>query len=379
MLLRLSRTNRDIKGHRLQFEFAGCSAIRGDVPIKTDSVFRWASGTKLVTSIAALQCIERGLITLDEPVCQYIPEIDNPVVISVSDTTNEPSDSFIYTHAKTKITLRHLLSHTSGIGYDEINPTLRAWRKARGEEYLSNTGNTFDQIKMPLLFEPGTGWNYGAGFHVVGLLIERLNNGMPLEEYTKRHIFDPLEFTSSSYSLLSDPKLKSRLVELYDRTPLGGLEPRAWAGDIKGSAGGNSLYASVPDYMAILSDIISEKPKLLSRDSVDLLFQPQFEQGSNLLQDFKMKVPLVVNAFSSGLTETLADVNQSFAGLLTLDDSSLGRTKGTVFWAGVTGVYWFANREVGIAGALASQSFLLYDTILSDLIKDFVREAWKDV
>ena len=311
--------------------------------------------------------------------CQYIPEIDNPVVISVSDTTNTPSDSFVYTPAKTKITLRHLLSHTSGIGYDEINPTLRAWRNARGEEYLSNTGNTLDQIKMPLLFEPGTGWNYGAGFHVVGLLIERLNNGMPLEEYTKRHIFSPLELTSSSYSLLSDPKLKSRLVALYDRTPLGGLEPRAWAGDNKGSAGGNSLYASVPDYMAILSDIISEKPKLLSQDSIDLLFQPQFEQGSNLLQEFKMKVPLVTNAFSSGLTETLAEVNQSFAGLLTLDDSSLGRTKGTVFWAGVTGVYWFANREVGIAGALASQSFLLFDTILSDLIKDFVREAWKDV
>src|SRR5690606_27398195 len=130
--------------------------------VDPNATFWIASCTKLIGTIAALQCVERGQITLDEPVGRVLHELANPEVINKApDGAYDPA--FTTTPATKKITLRHLLTHSAGHGYDAFNPTLLAWRQWRGERPNSMSGTVIGGHSAPLLSEPGEGWVYSGG------------------------------------------------------------------------------------------------------------------------------------------------------------------------------------------------------------------------
>lgn len=237
----------------------------------------WAySFTKLLTTIAALQCVERGQIGLDDAVEGILPELKNPQIIGPGD--NEAGTQFTLTSAIGKITLRHLLTHTSGVGYDIMNPLLLAWRESRGESTMSMCGDVVKAYSMPLLFEPGESWAYGGSLDWAGQVVERLT-GQRLGEYMQKNIFSRLEMKNTTFNVIENPHVKQKVMDMVTRSTDGKLSPidNMYPEDAKTDSGGMGVLTSVGDYIQVVGDLIKEKPRLLQSGTRDQMFEPQFE------------------------------------------------------------------------------------------------------
>lgn len=248
----------------------------------------WAfSWTKLLTTVAALQVVERGQISLDEEVETLLPELKNPDILSEGADGN-----LVLTPATKKITLRHLLTHQSGIVYDGRTPLLMKWRKSRGEGSLSFCGDVIKAFSTPLVFEPGESWAYGGGLDWAGVIIERLNS-TTLGEYMQKNIFDPLGMRHTTFHPDSRPEIKTKLMDTAMKTPDGKLVPAApwYPADAVTDAGGIGIVTSVGDHIRVLADLLKDSPTILKRSSVDAMFTPQFSKtGSQALGLMDMPV-----------------------------------------------------------------------------------------
>lgn len=270
-----------------------------------------------------------------------------------------------------------LLSHTSGLGYDIVDPRLQAWRKSRGEKPQALKGHVTSMIQMPLLFEPGEGWMYGASTDAVGVLISRVTK-MSLEEYMQANIFEPLGMRSSTFFIKKHPELEKRLVPITQRSKDGGLqEGKSSHGDEPAEeSGGGGVCMSAEDYLAVLKDLMQTEPKLLSAEFVEVLFgKPQLEEGTSAMMDFKRALPMLTITLSVLVKDV--EINQSLGGLLVTGKSPhLGETQGTLAWAGALGTLWFVNRERGLAGYYATQLFPPGDAKNLEVMEEFIREAF---
>ncbi|CAD6576635.1 MAG: hypothetical protein CYPHOPRED_006065 [Cyphobasidiales sp. Tagirdzhanova-0007] len=211
-------------------------------PMTVDTVMRAASATKLVTTVAAMLCVDRGLIGLDdEEVINRVEELRGIQVIKGYD-----GDKPILEDPKTKITLRRLLTHTSGFCYDAFSPLTR--KMARNPPPGITT-------RDPDLSDPGTDWVYAPGLDWTGRLIERVT-GMGLQDFIKQNIFDPLGMTMSTYFLQSRPDMIRDRVDMTLRNKETGqleysYEPY-WYNDPQDAFGGLGLKTTPGDFMQIL-------------------------------------------------------------------------------------------------------------------------------
>src|SRR5580658_655340 len=178
----------------------------GSVNVAIDAIFRIASMTKAITTTAALQLVEQGKVTLDEPVSKHLPELGKLDLLEGFDNSGKP----ILRPAKTPIALRHLLTHTSGFAYANWNPTLT--------QYIKVSGSTPRAVAplIPLMFEPGTRWHYGPSVDWAGKLVEQIS-GLTLEQYFQKNILQPLGMKDTSF--LVAPGKFDRLVSTYHRQP----------------------------------------------------------------------------------------------------------------------------------------------------------------
>lgn len=252
--------------------------------ISLDSTFWGFSCTKLLTTIAVLQCVENGLIGLDDPVVTILPELHSPDII-----TPETNGTFKLTPAKSSITLRQLITHTSGLAYDAMHPVLVAWRDSRGEKPQVMSGKLPEAYSLPLLFEPGTSWVYGAGLDWAGMLVERLNN-TKLATYMQRKLFKPVGLDSSTFRPATRPDILANLAQMWCRSNMGELTEISspYPLHARNDSGGMGLVTSTSDFVAILQDLLKDHPALLKPESVAEMFAPQFEtetpQYKGLLQ-----------------------------------------------------------------------------------------------
>ncbi|MCJ1298640.1 hypothetical protein MMC08_001430 [Hypocenomyce scalaris] len=168
-------------------------------PLQLGNTFYVASCTKLMTTICALQCVDKGLFSLDssEDVKRLIPEMAGAEILTGFDAASEGAPTFQV--AGNKFTLRQMLTHSSGMAYAEFNPTLMQWRKTRGEELLQLCGEVIRGYQMPLLFEPGEGWVYSVAIDWAGLMVERAKGGVKLastceETFGTRSVWNPPHF-----------------------------------------------------------------------------------------------------------------------------------------------------------------------------------------
>ena len=156
--------------------------------LTADAVFRIASMTKPITSLAAMQLIEQGRFGLDDPVEKYLPEFAN---LKVFESFDAATGAYRLRQASSPPTVRHILTHTSGLGYPFTSATLRDFKPQGGEKY---------PFGGPLLFDPGERWLYGTSTDVVGKLVEKAS-GQKLEDYFRQHIFAPLKMADTSYNV----------------------------------------------------------------------------------------------------------------------------------------------------------------------------------
>ena len=183
--------------------------------LSNTDLFRIASMTKAITAVGIMQLVEKGLISVEDELSKYFPEFKNPtVLIDVMEDS-----SFTSRPAKNEITLRHLLTHTSGLGYGFQSETYNALMIKNGisegfeERPIHNIENARKAASIPLLHEPGAQWTYSISFDILGAVIE-IVSGQPLDEYFEQHIFNPLGM-NDTYFFLPEDKI-SRLAEVYE-------------------------------------------------------------------------------------------------------------------------------------------------------------------
>lgn len=324
------------------------------------------SAGKFITHIAALQCVERGLITLDEPVYSHLPELENLDVLSRNEGQDASTRPFLLQTPTKKVTLRHLLTHSSGIDH-ESNPLIQKWRASMGEERKANYPPVGEAFSTPLLFEPGEGWMYGASIEWTSRLIYRLTN-QPLGQYNQENIFDPLGMTSSTYYPQDHPDISSRILKMVRRDVDCLLSVDYPV---------RELVSSVPDMATLLADLISPSSKLLKKENIDFLFTPQFAPSSAALSYIRRDTENYAAPAGIPASMTEPPVNHSLAALLVEGELPLSHMPaGTVTWNGMPNLIWAMHKDKGLGMIFATQLLPVDDEKTVDIAMTFMREAW---
>lgn len=334
----------------------GKQMLDGHDALKPDSTVMLASAGKFITHIAALQLVQRGLVDLDGPVWPHLPELEALPVLQGNGTT---------TPAKAAITLRSLLLHTSGLSDPEF-PLLEKYPDAVKIVQDSVTGAhpIVQNFSMPLAFEPGSGFAYGASIHWTQLLVTRLAGERSFVQHIQENIFSPLSMAQTTYGPRARKDVWENRLQTVERLDGKLVE----ADDVS-----QGLYCSMLDMGKILSDLIAPASKLLEPKYVDLLFEGQLSD------------PCLVNlrennenyAFCMGKAHDVAPVNWSMAGLTAEAELPLSRLpKGTVIWEGMPNVMWAMNRQKGLASFFATQLLPIGDKQANDVAVEFMKSAW---
>jgi methyl acetate hydrolase len=247
----------------------GRRALGQPEPMTLDSVFRIASMTKAITSVAAMQLVEQGKLALEAPVPDIDPTLGSPQVLEGFDAAGKPR----LRPARRPITLRHLLTHTAGFGYDMWDPTVGRYLETAG--LPARGGGHVASIRLPLVFDPGERWEYGINTAWVGRLVEAAS-GRPLDAYFRERIFGPLGMADSGY--VTTTEQRGRQVRLHQRQADGSLrlqplEPPATAAEFW--SGGGPLYSTGRDYLRLLQMLLHrgswDGARLLRSETVALM------------------------------------------------------------------------------------------------------------
>jgi methyl acetate hydrolase len=324
-------------------EAFGQSSTLSKKPMTKDTIFNMASMTKPVTSIAIMMLVDEGKLKIDDEVAKYLPKYKNPLVIS---KFNDADASYETRPAKRPITIRHLLTHTSGIGYGFASPTLT--------KIMAKTKQT--ELDLPLLFDPGESWAYGASTRVLGHVVEAIS-GQKIDVFLQSRILGPLGMNDTSYLV---PTTKySRVVAVNARENGKFVErpmPATLPATVQGDGG---LYGTASDYGLFLRMLLNRGTlngrRILSEASVKTIFanhmgnvvvQPQESANQSLSRNF----PLGAGKDRWGLGFQLAAEKQANR-----------RTPGSGTWAGIFNTHFFIDpsREVGVI--VMMQTLPFYD------------------
>jgi CubicO group peptidase (beta-lactamase class C family) len=343
---------------------AGRRDASADIPMTQDTVFWIASMTKAVTAVAALQLVARGLLSLDAPLGGILPELAAPQVLEGF----AADGGAILRPARVPITLRHLLTHTSGYSYDMCNPHLLRYIKDNNLPAIASRRRA--ALDLPLMFDPGTRWEYGIGIDWVGLAVEQVS-GQTLGAYLQAHVFDPLGMLETSFAP-AEPQ-RARLARMHVRDPRGLLHPIPFSRPSEGAEfemGGGGLYGPMTDYIRFLRM---------------LLHEGQFEGAEILPRALAVEAlrnhiaPLTVGALPSAIP-ALAESFELYPGhrkgwglLGMINESPLpsGRAAGATAWAGLANTYWWVDRTRGLCGVIAAQLLPFADPRVLETLGEF--------
>jgi len=264
----------------------GYRNLENKVPMQKNDIFRMASMTKGLTAVAVLQLCERGLLSLDDEVRKYIPEFSDPgILIDVL-----PDSGFTSKPAAGQITIRQLLTHTSGIGYgfqdDRYNALIIKNNISEGFEDDDRTSleNIRCLAKMPLLFEPGEKYTYSMSMDVLGVVIE-IVSGLRYDQYIMQNILIPLGMTDSYFFIPEQEQY--RLVSIYQPTEDGtGLETTTYPdtaypriANRQYFSGGSDLCSTAEDYGKFIQMIqnggVYNGTRILSGEYVKMMLSRQ--------------------------------------------------------------------------------------------------------
>jgi CubicO group peptidase (beta-lactamase class C family) len=341
-------------------------------PQKLDDILCLASATKLITTIAALQCVEDGLLTLDGDLSTIAPELaDKQIITGFSDKDGSPQ----LEAPVLPITLEMLLTHSAGTGYYFMNPLVAKWREEFGNTDGTSLRPVEEVFNYPLIFQPGEGWMYGSGLDWAGRVVERVT-GCALIEFMQKRIFGPLGISEAQFYPVTRPEMRDRLVDLNPDDPEAlGMAVTGGGGDInkrtKGDFGGHGLFMSGVDYLKVLHSLLVSDGKLLNSETVDNMFEHHLGPEATASHQAALDSPFGV-FFRVG-TEAETKVGHGLGGLLTLEDVDGWYGERTLSWGGGLTFAWFIDRKNGLCGVGALQAALPVDGELVANMKNVFR------
>ena len=330
-----------------------------------DSIFAIASMTKAITSTAALQLVEQKKLTLDEPVAKHIPQFAELQVLGGFDNNGKPS----LRPVRKPVTLRHLLTHTSGFCYD-------TWS---GEmvEYEKHGGATPNGVApfVPLMFEPGTRWHYGYSLDWAGKLVETVS-GLTLEDYFQRNIFTPLGMKDTSFILPAEKF--DRLVSRHQRQPSGSLQqdPRTPPEPPVAFNGGGGLFSTAGDYVRFMQMILrrglgDKNQQILRPDTVEEMSSNQIGK----LTAGRLKSFQPARSSDVDLHPGAAD-KWGLGFLINTAPYPGGRSAGSLAWAGINNTFYWIDPKRGICATVMMQFLPFVDKEAVGLLGDFERAVY---
>ncbi|HEY9237042.1 MAG TPA: serine hydrolase domain-containing protein, partial [Phenylobacterium sp.] len=268
--------------------------------------------------------------------------------------------------ARGPITLRGLLTHTSGFGYDFASRDLARWLAHSG----SNTLGPAAPEGLPLLFDPGEAWTYGHGLDFAGLLIEAAT-GKALNEVLAEQVFAPLGMADTSLSLTAAQR--GRLAPMHARLPDRGLTPLPFAlpEPPHFQMGGGGLYSTAGDYLKFLRALRDRQAGLLSHEGMELLLTSQLtEPRPGALKSAAPHLALDYDPFPGQPT------GWSLGFLVNLEPGPAGRSAGSLSWAGLSNCYYWLDLERGVAGVMMAQLLPFADPGALALFDRFERAVY---
>ena len=352
----------DRDGVRWHGGFGERSAGSG-VEMTADTVGAIFSMTKAITGAAALHCVERGLLDLDAPAGNVLDDLANSQVLTGFDGDGQPETR----PATSEVTLRNLLTHTSGYVYDIWNADMTRWYEATGTPSLFDLKK--DALRTPLAFDPGTRWEYGIGIDWAGLMVEAVS-GQTLGEYFAEHLTGPMAMTDTGFA--PTESMMERFAGMHARLPDGSLMPMELPGPEapEFEMGGGGLASTMADYgqfmRMVLNDGALDGTQVMSADSVAKMVTNSM--GDLRVTELKSAAP----QFSAD-AELFPGEEKSWGLTFQIheQDGHTGRPKGTLSWAGLANSYFWIDRTNGIAGAYMSQILPFADAQSYGLYEQF--------
>lgn len=343
----------------------GVADVATGRPLTTDALFRIASMTKPVTSVALMQLVEQGRLGLDDPAEKYLPELAGLKVVESFDAA---TGACKLRPASRPATVRHFLTHTSGLAYPFTSAVWRDFKPCAGESY---------PFGGPLLFDPGERWHYSTSTDVVGRLVEVVS-GELLEDYFRQHIFAPLRMDDTFYNV---PEAKgSRLVAQQWR---GGermdgaieLQKPQLGLTIASPIGGGGLASTAEDYGRFMRMLLNggalEGVRVLEAGTVALM-------GQNHIG--AVAVPALESVLPRSADFTfIADGRDKWGlgFLITVDQVPGKRSPGSLSWAGINNTYFWIDPISGIAGVIMMQYLPFADARALAVHDAFERGAYQ--
>ena len=318
------------------------------IPLRADHIFRIFSNTKLITSCAALLLFEDGRFRLDDPVERFIPQLANRRVLRPGATSLDQTEP-----AVRPITIRHLMSHSSGLSYGLLDPGTLIF-KAYNERKVNNPATTLAEMidvlaDLPLAYHPGTSWEYSVAIDVLARLVEVIS-GQRFDAFIQSRILDPLGMADTGF-VVSD---RNRLVAFYaGADPVDPMKPGLTRADalpypdaylrpFPRQAGGAGLVSTLPDMVALMRSLLPGGRTLLKPDTIGLMMTNQLPEG----------VWIRFPAYGA-----IRGRGHGLAGALILEPSAFDHhdAGGELFWGGRAGTQWWISPRRNTAGLIMAQ------------------------
>jgi methyl acetate hydrolase len=343
----------------------GVADVASGRPLKTDALFRIASMTKPVTTVALMQLVEQGKIGLDDPAEKYLPELAG---IKVIESFDAKTGDYKLRPASRAPTVKNFLTHTSGMAYPFTSAIWRDFKPHAGESY---------PFGGPLLFDPGERWHYSTSIDVVGRLVEVVS-GQKLEDYFHEHIFVPLKMNDTSYNVpeAKGPRLVAQQQRAGERMD-GAIELQNPQPGLTVAApiGGGGLASTADDYGRFVRMFLNggslDGARVLKPETVALMGQNQI--GS-------VSVPALKTALPRSADFTfIADGRDKwgYGFLITVDQVSGKRSPGSLSWGGINNTYFWIDPARGIAGVIMMQYLPFADAKALATYDTFERGAYQ--
>ncbi len=332
--------------------------------INEKNIFSIASMTKALGSVAALQLVEQGKITLDEPLDEYLPNMSSIKILTQDNKIIDPINS---------ITLRHLLTHTAGFGYWFTSKQLSDWGNLKKE--IGWTENY-----EPRLFESGTSYMYGTNIDWVGRLVEKIS-GMNLEDYLRKYVTGPLEMNSTWFNVPEN--LEDLIVtSSYRDKNTGKLVKNKYQKRNKRTSfnAGGGILSSPEDYGKFLVCMLNKGKyndvRILKEETFELMNSPQLDE----FKTTHRHVPVSnVDTKARGDKDNFFDSHDNWTLAWAYEENSISRPYGTAYWAGFFNTYFTIDFKNDFALVYMTQILPFNDIESYNLFTSFERLVYKNL
>lgn len=316
-------------------------------PMTADSVFWIASMTKAVTSAGAMQLVEQGKLSLDEPIGKLLPDLAAPQVLEGFDAKGEPK----LRPAKAPITLRKLMTHTAGFCYDLWNADMGKYMEKTGTPGIISCLNA--ALKTPLASDPGTRWEYGINIDFVGKAVEAAS-GKKLDAYLRDNMFAPLGMSDTGFKISDD--MRKRLVGMHARGEDGALAamPFELEQNPEFHMGGGGLYSTAADYIKFCRMILNK-----GKGNGNQLLRPETvaAMGQNQMGDLSVsKMTTAAPPYTNDVDLYPDQVKKwGLSFLINTAKTPEGRSPGSLAWAGLANTYYWIDPSREVCGVILTQ------------------------